>query len=134
MHTKTKENNPEETYGADMYREHILDLYQEPPNFGNLEKKTHSHRSHNPLCGDEIEIQVYIEDQKIKEVKFKGKGCAISIASAALLTEKIKKMELAQIKKLGKKDILNMLQIPISSVRLKCALICLEALHKAINK
>ena len=117
-----------------MYKEHILDLYKNPRNFGELANPTNSHHGNNPLCGDEITIQLIIKDDKIVDVKFKGVGCAISIASASLLTDHIKNMNVETIKNLTKDDILDLMHIPISPIRLKCALLSLETLHKSIEK
>ena len=116
-----------------MYREHILDLYKHPHNFGNLENATHKHKEYNPLCGDEVEIQLEIKNNLIENVKFIGRGCTISIASASLLTDNIKGKNFAEVKNISKDDILNMLNIPISPGRIKCVLLSLEALRKAIN-
>ena len=119
---------------ADMYREHILDLYKDPPHFGELASATHEHREHNPLCGDDITIQLIIEEGKVKDAHFKGKGCAISIASAALVTDKVIGMPIEDVKKLSKDEVLDMLGIPIGPVRLKCALLSLEVVQKAVEK
>jgi len=116
-----------------MYREHILDLYKNPLNFGNLPSCTHQGNKNNPLCGDEMTIQLILENNKVKDIKFQGRGCAISIASASLLTNKIKGMNVNEIKNLTDKDITNLLQIPISHVRMKCALLSLETVKEAIK-
>ena len=126
----------EQAKNLSMYKENILDLYKYPHNFGKLENTTHSHREFNALCGDDITIQVIInkENNKIEDIKFQGSGCAISMASASMLTDEVKGKSLEEAKNIDKNRILNMLQIPISSVRLKCALICLDALKGALNK
>ncbi len=115
-----------------MYREHILDLYRNPSNFGKLENPTNYYKEFNPLCGDEVEIQLIIKNNVIENVKFIGKGCAISIASASLVTDKIKGKSIDDINKFSKDDVLKMLNIPISPGRIKCATLSLEALRKAI--
>ena len=117
-----------------MYQEHILDLYQHPHNFGNLKDATHKHHEHNPLCGDEVTMQVILKNNKVDQVKFQGKGCAISMASASMLTDKIKGKSVQEIMKLKKEDITEMLNIPLGPVRLKCALLSLETLQKAVIK
>lgn len=117
-----------------IYTEIILDLYKNPLNKGVIENPTHECFRNNPLCGDEIKIQLILENNKIKEVKFSGQGCAISQASASLLTEKIRNMPVSEAKNLNKEDILNTLHIPISPVRLKCALLSLDALKGALEK
>lgn len=117
----------------EIYKEHILDLYKNPHNKGILENPTNKSSKNNPLCGDEIEINLKIKDDKIKDVKFAGEGCAISQASASLLTDRIKKMPIEEIRKLSKEDILDLLKIPISPGRIKCALLPLEALQEALK-
>ena len=118
----------------DMYAENIIDLYKNPLNKGELEGYTHEHSKNNPVCGDEIKIQLIVKDDKVEEVKFSGDGCAISIASASMLTKKIKGMDIEKVKKLNKEDILEMLHIPISPGRIKCALLSLEVLNGALEK
>ena len=119
----------------ELYTEIILDLYKNPLNKGFIENPTHEFLRSNPLCGDEIKIQLIIENNKIKDVKFQGIGCAISQASASLLTEKIKNenMNIDEAKNLNKDDILEMLHIPLSPVRLRCALLGLDALRGALE-
>ena len=98
---------------ADIYKEIILDYYRHPRNYGKLEKFDIDAHDSNPLCGDEIEIQVGVgEDRSIKEIKFYGKGCAISQASASMLTELAKGKPLEWVKQLSKEDILEMLGNP----------------------
>ena len=116
-----------------IYTEIILDLYKHPHNKGNLNNPTHEITKNNPLCGDEITIQLVIENDKIKDIKFSGQGCAISQASASLLTDKIKNMPLTDINNLNKDDVLEMLHIDISPARMKCALLSLDALKGAIE-
>src|SRR3989338_8816217 len=116
-----------------IYKEHILDLYKNPHNKGNLENPTYEFSKNNPLCGDEIKIQIITEKDKIKDIRFSGEGCAISQASASMLTDKIKNMPLKKIKNLNKDDILEMLKIPISYTRIKCALLPLDAIKGALE-
>lgn len=121
----------------DIYKDRILDHYRQPRNFGRMAKPDASYEQENSFCGDRIgmEVQLKTEDSKlktVKEVRFWGEGCAISQASASMLTEKIKGKPLGEIKKLKKDDILSMLGIELSPVRLKCALLPLEVLQKLI--
>ena len=116
-----------------MYREEILELYKNPMNFGTLKNKTHTAKRSNPLCGDDIEVYLKIDDNKITQVKFNGSGCAISIAASSLLTEKIKDMSTGEINKLNQNDVTRLLGIPVSPGRIKCVLICLEAIKNAIK-
>ena len=98
-------------------------------NTGKLEHPTHSHEEHNPLCGDVIRMDLHVnEDNVIDQVAFRGKGCAISQASASMLTEMIEGKTLDEAKQIGKEDILDALGIEIGPVRLKCALLSLKVL------
>ncbi|MEW5958027.1 MAG: Fe-S cluster assembly sulfur transfer protein SufU [Chloroflexota bacterium] len=117
----------------DFYKENILDHYRHPRHAGTLEQPTHSHESHNPLCGDIIRIDLHVnEDDIVDQVAFHGKGCAISQASASMLAEMIEGMPLDEVKQIGKDDILEMLGIPIGPVRMKCALLSLKALKAGV--
>ena len=116
-----------------MYQENILDHYKNPRNFGKMENASVHHHEYNPLCGDEIEMFLVIgKDKKVVDVKFHGKGCAISQASASMLTEQIKGKGIEELKKMTKENILEILGIPISPVRLKCALLSLDTLKNSI--
>ena len=117
----------------EIYKENILDHYKYPHNHGDLPENTLTHREHNPLCGDEIIIYLKINEGKVEDVKFKGSGCAISIASASMLTDKIKGKTLEEVKQVRKEDILEMLGIPIGVVRMKCALLSLKTIHKGLE-
>ncbi|MBW6442761.1 iron-sulfur cluster assembly scaffold protein [Patescibacteria group bacterium] len=118
---------------SEMYKEHIIELYKSPRNLGCLENSTHKATEHNSLCGDEITINLIVDKGKVKEAKFSGSGCIISMVSSSLLTEKIKNMELEEIKKMGKKDMLDLLKIDITPARIKCALLPLETTKKALG-
>jgi nitrogen fixation protein NifU and related proteins len=113
----------------DFYRENILDHYRHPHNAGKLEDATHSHEEHNPLCGDVIRIDLHVnEHDVIDRVAFSGKGCAISQASASMLTDMIQGKTLAEARQINKDDILEALGIEIGPVRMKCALLSLKVL------
>jgi len=116
---------------SSMYKEHILELYRNPENFGELKNPTHQKTENNSLCGDEITVQLIIKSGKIKDIKFNGSGCVISMASSSLLTEKIKNMNIKDAKKLSKEDILKLLKVNINPARIKCALLPLEAVKNA---
>ena len=120
--------------GEDMYREHILDHYKHPRNFGVLKPAQVDHEANNPLCGDQIRLMFTVDAaNKIKDVKFTGRGCAISQASASLLTSRVKGKTLADVKLIDRDEIVKMLGIPISPVRLKCALLSLAVLREGIE-
>jgi nitrogen fixation protein NifU and related proteins len=113
----------------DFYKENILDHYRRPRNAGVLEQPTHSHEEHNPLCGDVIRLDLHVDENNvIDQVAFKGKGCAISQASASMLTEMIKGKTLDEAKAINKENILEALGIEIGPVRMKCALLSLKVL------
>ena len=117
----------------DFYRENILDHYRNPRNKGHLENPTHVHEEHNPLCGDVIRINLHVNDEDvIEEVRFDGEGCAISQASASMLTEMIQGKTLEEAKQVSKDDILEALGIDIGPVRLKCALLSLKVLKAGV--
>jgi nitrogen fixation NifU-like protein len=110
------------------YREYILDHYKNPRNFGRLEHPDISHEEDNPLCGDVIGMDFKVTNGVIEDVRFHGRGCAISQASASLLTERLKGLSLADARKIGKDDVLGELGIQISPARIKCALLSLKVL------
>jgi len=110
------------------YREYILDHYKNPRNFGRLEHPDISHEEDNPLCGDVIGMDFRIANGVIEDIRFHGRGCAISQASASLLTERLKGLPLEDAKKISKADVLGELGIQISPARIKCALLSLKVL------
>lgn len=113
----------------DLYREYILDHYQNPRNHGTLEDPDISYQDDNPLCGDVIRIDIKLDDEnRVSQVGFTGEGCAISQASASMLTEEILGKTLDEVKQIGKEDVLDMLGIELGPVRLKCALLSLKVL------
>jgi nitrogen fixation NifU-like protein len=117
----------------DFYRENILDHYRHPHNKGELAQPTHTHQEDNPLCGDVIRIDLHVnENDVIDQVGFSGEGCAISQASASMLTEMLEGKTLEEAKQLGKEDILAALGIELGPVRLKCALLSLKVLKGAV--
>jgi nitrogen fixation NifU-like protein len=117
----------------DLYRDEILEHYRNPHNFGTLESPTTAKEGANPLCGDRIMLMLAIDDQgTIEDVAFTGRGCAISQASASMLTDEIKGKPLAEIANLGRQDVLDNLGIEISPARMKCAMLSLETLKSAV--
>ena len=113
----------------DIYREIILDHYRNPRNKGKLPHADVSIHDSNPLCGDEIDIHLKVEQGKIKDIKFEGRGCAISQASASMLTEMVLDKPLTTVKDLAKDDILeNIGLMNLGPARIKCALLSLKVL------
>ncbi|MFH0864134.1 MAG: iron-sulfur cluster assembly scaffold protein [Candidatus Gottesmanbacteria bacterium] len=122
----------------DIYRQNILDHYKNPRNFGPMEKPDSSHEEGNTLCGDKIKIEIKYKlkpdnEKTIDDIKFTGEGCAISLASASMLTEKVKGMTIEDIKKLRYDDIKEMLGTDLSPARIKCATLALQVLLKTID-
>lgn len=112
-----------------IYREQIIDLYENPLNFGRLDPADFIYEEDNPLCGDVIEISVRLDEQnRVEDVNWQGHGCAISQASASLLTEEIKGKTLDEVKAFSKEQLLDLLGIPLSMTRVKCALLSLKVL------
>jgi nitrogen fixation NifU-like protein len=114
------------------YREYILDHYRNPRNYGTLEQPDVHAEDSNPLCGDQLAIDLQIEGDRVTAVRFRGRGCAISQASASMLSEMIEGQPVTDVVKLGKDDILEALGIPISPARTKCAFLCLRVLHRGL--
>ncbi|TLX66714.1 MAG: SUF system NifU family Fe-S cluster assembly protein [Thaumarchaeota archaeon] len=118
---------------ADIYREIILDYYRNPRNYGKIENPDISKKDSNPLCGDELEMHINLKDNKISDVKFTGKGCAISQASASMLTELIMDKDFEFVKELTKEDVLENLGLhDLGPARIKCALLSLKVLKYGI--
>jgi nitrogen fixation NifU-like protein len=117
----------------DLYREQIIDRYKNPRRRGTLDPHDYSYEDDNPLCGDHIRIDVRVDaNKRVTEAAFSGQGCAISQASADLLTESIMGKTLDEVKQLSKDDILGMLGIELGPVRLKCALLSLKVLKAGV--
>ena len=112
----------------DLYREVILDHYQNPRNYGTLEPADISYEEDNPVCGDHIRLDLRLQDGRVTDVRFSGHGCAISQASASMLTEQIQGKTLDELKAFSKDDLLDLLGIPLGPVRIKCALLSLKVL------
>jgi len=112
----------------------VLDHYNHPRNRGRLTRYNAEARDSNPSCGDEIEMQLLVENGVVKNVAFSGKGCLISQATASMLTERVKGVTVNEATALKKKDVLNLLGFPVSAVRLKCALLALKVFKLALYK
>jgi nitrogen fixation NifU-like protein len=117
----------------DLYRDEILEHYRRPHNFGTLPAPDAVHEGYNPLCGDRITLMLGLEDNVVRDVAFTGRGCAISQASASMLTDEIKGKPLDDVARLTNQDVLDELGIDISPARLKCALLSIETLRRALD-
>jgi nitrogen fixation NifU-like protein len=115
-----------------LYREIVLDHYRNPRNRGTLDPADYSYEDTNPLCGDEVRIDLRVANGRVADVKFTGRGCAVSQASTSILTEMIQDMPLDEVKALTKDDLLDELGIPVSPARMKCALLGLKVLKAGI--
>ncbi len=116
----------------DLYRENILEHYKNPANKGKIADSDYSFEDENPLCGDHLHIDLKTDEQGIiTEAKFDGHGCAISMASADMLLETLIGKSIEDVKQLGKQDVLDLLGIELSPVRLKCALLSLKVAKAA---
>lgn len=111
--------------GSDMYRQQILDHYRNPRNYGELEEPTFSHVGENPTCGDTIKMDIQLDDsgETIERVAFSGDGCAISQASASMLSQRLDGMVIEELLSLDRDDVIDMLGVEISPMRVKCAVL-----------
>ncbi|MEP7361069.1 MAG: Fe-S cluster assembly sulfur transfer protein SufU [Chloroflexota bacterium] len=118
----------------DLYRDEILEHYRNPHNFGTLDEPTLVKEGSNPLCGDRITLMLTISDDgTVEDVTFTGRGCAISQASASMLTDEIKGKPLSEVANTGRQNVLDNLGIEISPARMKCAMLSLETLRSAVS-
>jgi len=117
---------------SEMYQEIILDYYRHPRNKGVLPHPDIVSHDVNTSCGDEVTMNVLVKDGKVGNIRFSGKGCAISQAASSMLTEYVLGMPVEKVAKLSKDDVLKLINIPISCVRLKCALLGLKVLKLGV--
>ena len=117
----------------DFYRENILDHYKNPRNAGHLDHPTATADGVNPLCGDELSVELEIEGDTVQDVRFNGRGCAISQAAASMISDVVKGKTVTEVRALGSEDVLEELGIPLSPIRLKCALLSVNVLRVALG-
>jgi len=122
-----------------LYREEILDHYQNPRNYGKPDKAEVTIREANVSCGDQIDIYLKLKGLNnktriVEDIKFEGEGCAISLAAASMLTEAVKGRKITEIEKLVDEDVYSLLGGKVNPGRVKCATLALVALKKALIK
>lgn len=117
----------------ELYREQILEHYKRPHNFGELDPHDLEAFEQNPLCGDELGVHIQVDDGRIADLRFYGHGCAISQAAASIASEELKGMPLEQAGNLSADWMIDLLGIPISPTRRKCALLNLKVMRRAIT-
>ncbi len=115
-----------------IYAEEIIAQYEHPHNKGKMANPSISFHEYNPTCGDDITVYLEIRNGKVSDAKFDGSGCAISVASASMLTDEIKGKSVAEVEKLGVQDLIDLIGIDPGPARLKCATISLKAAKKGL--
>lgn len=116
-----------------LYKENILDHYKNPRNFKKLSFFTNTASLNNVTCGDEMEVFLEIENEKIKNISFEARGCAISIAAMSMLTENVKGKKISEIDQITDEFVLEMLGLEKETPRVKCALLGIQTLRKALS-
>jgi nitrogen fixation NifU-like protein len=118
----------------DFYRENILDHYKNPRNHGHIDHPSAVAEGVNPLCGDELSVELKVVDGIVTDVRYNGRGCAISQASASMLSDVVMGKPLDQLSGISKEDVLEELGIPLSPIRLKCAMLSVGVLKVALSQ
>ncbi|MEX0816431.1 MAG: SUF system NifU family Fe-S cluster assembly protein [Gaiellales bacterium] len=118
----------------ELYREVILDHYKNPRGHGVVEPADAEAEGMNPLCGDEVAISISFDGDRIDDVKFRGRGCAISQAATSMLMEMVKGRTAAEVAEMSREELLEEVGIPLTPIRLKCALLGLGVLKVALHR
>ena len=115
-----------------LYREYILDHYKRPRNFGELEPRDVEFRDRNPLCGDELGVHIRLEGDRVADLRFHGQGCAISQATASIISDELKGKRVAEIAELDRNFVTEEIGLELSPTRLKCGLLSLKVVQGAL--
>ncbi len=116
----------------DLYKEELLEHYKNPNNYGIIENPDVTTGEYNPSCGDSVELTILLTNNVISQVKFTGKGCVISQATASMLTNACVNKTIEQVLKLDQDFVQKMIGIELGPNRLKCAMLSLDAVHKGL--
>jgi len=116
----------------ELYREVLLDHYKNPHNKGVILRPNIHKEDSNPLCGDMVEIFIRLNEEKIENITFEGKGCVISQASASMLTDELKGKTLKDVQSMTREDLLDLIGLQLTPARIKCAMLPLTAIKKGI--
>lgn len=118
----------------DLYRQHLLDHYANPRNYGRLEAPDIVADADNPSCGDQVRIELALDGEgRVAQVAFEGEGCLVSMASASIFTEHLKGKTLAELEAIGEEDALALLDAPVGTSRRRCALLPLHVLREGLK-
>jgi nitrogen fixation protein NifU and related proteins len=117
----------------DIYREELMDIYKNPPHKGKIDKPTVASEKNNPMCGDEIHLQLQINNGIVEDAKFDGSACAVSVISASMLTDMIIGKSIVELQKLTKEELLNTLDLNLTTSRVKCATLAFNALRDILD-
>jgi len=119
----------------DLYREEILSHYKRPPNWGPMDSPDLEFEDTNPLCGDELRVTIKVDaEDRVEDLRFTGHGCAISQAAASMISDVVKGKTVEEVAALGRDDVLDELGIPLTPIRLKCALLSVSVLKVALGR
>lgn len=117
-----------------MYREHLMDHYKDPRYYGTMDEPDVSHHEKNPSCGDEITVDIRIDDDMIDGLVFSGHGCAISTAAMSMLAEQLQGAKIDDVLRMSKDDMLELIGVELTTMRVKCGLLGLHTVKKALYK